>query len=71
MHALLLVVETLPYSGDGLGEWHNSVTEFLDIPDNLMLFCGMALGYRDAAHPINGWRTERASLDEFVRCELI
>jgi len=67
----LLVVETLPYSGDGLGEWHNSVTEFLDIPDNLMRFCGMALGYRDATQPIDGWRTERASLDAFGRWELI
>lgn len=40
--------------------------EFLDIPDEFMLFCGMALGYMDEAHPINGWRTERAELSEYV-----
>ena len=47
--------------------WPKSVGEFLSIPDELMLFCGMALGYKDEAHPINGWRTERAPLREFVQ----
>jgi len=31
-----------------------------------MLFCGMALGYRDEAAPINRLRTDRAELDEFA-----
>ena len=46
--------------------WHGSVSEFLAIPEDYMLFCGMALGYRDDNHPINQWRTERAALKEFV-----
>ena len=29
------------------------------MPDDHMLFSGMALGYADAAHPINNWRTRR------------
>ena len=46
--------------------WHRTVADFVDLPDHLMLFCGMALGYADRDHPVNGWRTERAPLDEFV-----
>ena len=46
--------------------WYKSVGEFLEIPDELMLFCGLALGFKDESHPINGWRTERAPLADFV-----
>jgi len=31
-----------------------------------MLFCGMALGFRDEAAPINALRTDRVPLDEFA-----
>jgi nitroreductase len=43
-----------------------TVGEFLDVPANLILFSGMAVGYMDASHPINALRTERASLEEFA-----
>lgn len=36
-----------------------TVTEFLGVPKDHMLFSGMALGYRDESHPINNWRTRR------------
>jgi nitroreductase len=39
-----------------------TVAEFLGLPDDQMLFAGMALGYRDDAHPIN---TLKASRDAF------
>jgi nitroreductase len=42
-----------------------TVAKFLDVPPNLLLFSGMALGYADAAHPVNTLRTDRAPLDEF------
>jgi nitroreductase len=42
-----------------------TVAKFLDVPRNLLLFSGMALGYADATHPVNTLRTDRASLDEF------
>jgi hypothetical protein len=32
----------------------------------LMVFCGMALGFGDPAHRINGLRTERAAVEEFA-----
>jgi nitroreductase len=46
--------------------WHKSIELFLGMPPELMLFCGMALGYRDEAAPINRLRTDRAALKEFA-----
>jgi nitroreductase len=46
--------------------WYRTVGEFLHLPPHLMLFCGMALGYRDESAPINRLRTERAPLEEFA-----
>lgn len=46
--------------------WHKTLGEFLDIPPELMLFCGMAVGYIDPAAPINSLRSERDPLDAFV-----
>jgi len=46
--------------------WHKRVESFLAMPPQLMLFSGMALGYRDEAAPINRLRTERAALAEFA-----
>jgi nitroreductase len=46
--------------------WHRTVAEFIGLPPELMLFCGMALGFRDETAPINRLRTDRASLEEFA-----
>ncbi len=46
--------------------WHRTVGECLQVPPGLMLFAGMALGYRDDAAPINCLVTDRAPLDEFA-----
>ena len=46
--------------------WYRTVGEFLGLPAELMLFSGMALGYRDESAPINRLRTERAPLEEFA-----
>jgi len=46
--------------------WYKTVAEFMAIPSDLMLFCGMGIGYMDTTHPINSLRTERAPLDEIV-----
>lgn len=43
-----------------------SVAEFCGAPEELMLFCGMAIGYREDAHPVNTLRSERQPVDEFV-----
>jgi nitroreductase len=46
--------------------FHLTVRDFLQIPDNLMIYSGMALGYADEAAPINSWRSPRARVDHFA-----
>jgi len=45
-----------------------TVARFVGLPDDHMVFSGMAMGYRDPAHAINAWRTRR---DPFATwCEM-
>ena len=49
--------------------WANhakNVKDFLGVPEDHILFAGIAVGYEDTSAPINKLRTERASLSEFV-----
>jgi nitroreductase len=46
--------------------FHRTVRDFLDLPDHLMIYSGMALGYEDPAAPINSWRSPRAALEDFA-----
>lgn len=46
--------------------WHATVREALDIPPELMVFCAMAMGRRDEAHPINLYRSDREPLEAFA-----
>jgi len=46
--------------------WHKTVGEFFSIPPELMLFCGMGIGFMDETHPLNTLRTDRAELAEFA-----
>lgn len=46
--------------------WHHTVDGFVGAPPELMLFSGMALGYRDDSAPINTLVTDRAPLEEFA-----
>lgn len=43
-----------------------TVGEFLDPPEELMLFCGMSIGYADPDAPVNRLRTRRLPLDQFA-----
>ncbi|MGE0846719.1 MAG: nitroreductase [Flavobacteriaceae bacterium] len=47
--------------------FHRSVAEFVAQPPELMLFCGLALGYMDEGAIVNELRTTRAPLDDFAR----
>jgi len=40
-----------------------TVARFVGLPDDHMLFSGMALGYADESQPINQWRTRRDPFD--------
>jgi len=44
-----------------------TVGSFLQLPPERMLFCGMAIGYRNPDSPVNRLVTRRAPLEEFVR----
>jgi nitroreductase len=46
--------------------WHKTVGDFLPLAPNLMLFSGMAIGYRDESAAVNRLRTDRAAIDDFV-----
>jgi nitroreductase len=45
-----------------------TVAAHVGMPDDHMVFSGMALGYRDPDHPINSWRSTRDPID--VWCQL-
>jgi nitroreductase len=46
--------------------WHKTVSAFLALPAEEMVFCGMALGHGDPAAPINSWRSTREAVDGFA-----
>jgi nitroreductase len=68
-------IHTLMYLARGYGldtcpqeSWarmYKTVGEFLKIPEHYMLFCAVAIGYGDRAHPANSFRSPRAAPDEF------
>lgn len=47
--------------------YHRTVREFLQSPDEWMLFCGMAIGYQDPDAVVNRMAADRAPLDQFCR----
>ncbi len=49
--------------------FHRTVRRFLDLPDHLMVYSGLALGYEDASAPINSWRSPREPLDAYASFE--
>ncbi len=45
----------------------DTIGAFLGLPEDRMLFCGMAIGMIDESEPANGFRARRAPLEEFAR----
>lgn len=43
-----------------------SLRRHFELPETDIVYCGMALGYADAAAPVNTLRSERADVDEFA-----
>lgn len=46
--------------------YHRLIRPILELPDEEIVVCGMALGYEDESKPENSLRSERAPLEEFV-----
>ena len=47
--------------------FHQTVRTFLGAPEEQMLFCGMAIGYKDQAAAVNRLQADRAPLEDFCR----
>ena len=66
---MLLAVErglaTCPQAA--FAEYPQTLRRTLEIPENQVVVCGMALGYPDPDHPINQYRTEREPASAFTR----
>ena len=45
------------------------IREVVDIPEDHIFFCGMAIGYRDNEAPVNNFDVKRAATEESVRWE--
>ncbi len=46
--------------------FHSVIRDYLSIPENEMIFCGMAIGYADESAAVNALDSERAPLEEIV-----
>jgi nitroreductase len=46
--------------------FNKTIRDYLSVPENEMIFCGMAIGIADEAAPVNALVSERAPFDEFV-----
>ena len=46
--------------------WHRVIRDYLKVPENEMIFCGMGMGYTDDSAVVNSLVTERAPLEEYV-----
>src|SRR4030095_6698209 len=49
--------------------WHKTVSSFIGLAPEHILFCGVALGHADEAAPIKRGRSEREASDTFARFE--
>jgi nitroreductase len=49
--------------------WHKTVSAFINLPPEHILFCGIALGHADEAAAINRWRSEREPVEAFATFE--
>jgi nitroreductase len=50
-----------------MGTFGRTIKAHLGLGDDVMLFCGLAIGWRDETDPVNSFQRERVPLDEQVR----
>ncbi|MBK20296.1 MAG: nitroreductase family protein [Rhodospirillaceae bacterium] len=46
---------------------YGTVADFLNLPPNHMVYCGMSMGYGDPSHPVNNFRMPRAPVEEICQ----
>jgi nitroreductase len=47
--------------------YHRIIRQHVPVPDDQIVVCGMAIGYRDPEAPENIWRTDREPVARFTR----
>ncbi len=53
-----------------MGIYGRTIKTALNLPqEETLLFCGIAIGYREADHPVNNFERQRVSLAEHIRFE--
>jgi len=57
-------LDTCPQAA--FADFHRILRPLLNIPDNEIIVCGMALGHIDPAAPVNALVTERAPISDFA-----
>lgn len=62
--AQALGVATIPQAA--VAAYAPVLHQILDIPENRLILCGISMGYADADNPANGFRTERADVDDVI-----
>lgn len=48
-------------------DYQSTIKSYLNLPQSQKLLVALAIGYGDYDHPVNSFRTSRASLDEFFK----
>lgn len=69
LQTFMLLAEEAGYQTCPQEAWaaaHEQVRSFTHAPDELMLFCGVAIGKANHDHPINSLVSERAPVDDFA-----
>ncbi|MFF0699986.1 nitroreductase [Streptomyces tendae] len=62
--ATSLGVATIPQAAIAMHSDH--VRDYFGIPEDRLIVCAVSFGYPDTAHPVNGFRTSRAVLDDTI-----
>lgn len=50
-----------------MGVYGRTIKDELGLSDETLLFCGLAIGWRDADSPVNGFQRERVPLEDHIR----
>ena len=69
LQSLMLSCDDHGLASCAQGYWtffHDNVRAATGAPDDLMLACGLAIGFEDTDAPINGVHSARATIDEFA-----
>jgi nitroreductase len=70
MQTIMLLAEERGLGTCAQESWaaaHGMVADALALPESRIFYAAIALGHPDRDHPINGFRTARAPLEEFAR----